>query len=101
MSRGASSPARPGHLDLRPRRRRTPPLTSGSGGEVPAGQALSVGLEQPVHLPHRVLGRPSVVGCAQVLEEGLLRLARLRLLNRLLYRVVHATALWAGTAMQC
>src|SRR5207244_654622 len=60
-----------------------------------AGATLGVGRWQPVHLPHRRFGRPSVVGRAQVLEDRPLRLARLLLLDRLVYRVVHAAPLGA------
>src|SRR2546422_1061667 len=41
-----------------------------------------------MHLAHRILGGPSIVGRAGVFEDGLLRLARLLLLERLVGRVV-------------
>src|SRR5438034_791960 len=86
-------------LHARPRLRRLgagrTDRRSSAAGDVSAGETLGVGLEQPVHLPHRRFGRPSVVGRAQVLEDRPLRLARLLLLDRLVHRVVHAAPLGA------
>src|SRR5204863_3819744 len=55
---------------------------------VPPRQALRVGHEEVVHLPHRGLGGAAVLGRLDVAEDRLLRLARLLLLDRLVHRVV-------------
>src|SRR5260370_1344183 len=71
------------------------PSERGVSAEVPAREPLRVRLEQPVHLAHRRLGGAPVLARAQVLEDGLLRLRRLLLLDRLVHGVVLAAPLRA------
>src|SRR3989442_9593389 len=80
-SRNENEGARP--LAIRP----------GGSGQMSAGEPFGVGVEQTMHLAHRFLGRSSVVRGAQVLEDGVLRLARLLLLDCLVHRVVLAAPL--------
>src|SRR2546426_6663379 len=88
-SRGSSElPSRNENVRARP-----PAIRPGGSGQMSAGEPFGVGVEQTMHLAHRFLGRSSVVRGAQVLEDGVLRLARLLLLDCLVHRVVLAAPL--------
>src|SRR5439155_7147463 len=76
-SRGSSElPSRNENVRARP-----PAIRPGGSGQMSAGEPFGVGVEQTMHLAHRFLGRSSVVRGAQVLEDGVLRLARILLLD--------------------
>src|SRR2546425_6199139 len=75
------------------------PRVGGASGKMSAGESLGVPRQQAVHLAHGLLGGAPVVGRAQALENGLLRLARLLLLDRLVDRVVLAAPLRTHAVM--
>src|SRR2546426_4349782 len=85
-SRGSSElPSRNENVRARP-----PAIRPGGSGQMSAGEPFGVGGEETMHFAHRFLRRSSGVRGAQVLEDGVLRLAPLLLLDCLVHRVVLA-----------